>query len=78
GEIPVALVVRAADDTVDDTDLAARLVAYARERLAHFKTPRRIEFVPALERSATGKISRAAASPPEAGGASRSTDGGSR
>ncbi|MEV6708742.1 class I adenylate-forming enzyme family protein [Micromonospora wenchangensis] len=91
GEIPVALVVRAADDTVDDTDLAARLVAYARERLAHFKAPRRIEFVPALERSATGKISRvaaplpeagkisrAAAPVPEAGGTSRSTDGGSR
>ncbi|MEU7979552.1 AMP-binding protein [Micromonospora sp. NPDC049081] len=60
GEIPVALVVRATDGTVDDTDLSARLVAYARERLAHFKAPRRIEFVPALERSATGKISRVA------------------
>ncbi|WP_328346027.1 class I adenylate-forming enzyme family protein [Micromonospora sp. NBC_00421] len=87
GEIPVALVVRVADDAVADTDLAARLVAYARERLAHFKTPRRIEFVPALERSATGKISRAAAPLPEADGVapvavsrtdSRSTAWGSR
>ncbi|GAB3834529.1 class I adenylate-forming enzyme family protein [Dactylosporangium cerinum] len=61
GEIPVALVVRAEDNTIADDDLAQRLVAFARERLAHFKTPRRIEFVPALERSTTGKISRAAA-----------------
>ncbi|MEU0554405.1 class I adenylate-forming enzyme family protein [Dactylosporangium sp. NPDC006015] len=60
GEIPVALVVRAADDTVPDGELADRIVAFARDRLAHFKTPRRIEFVPELERSSTGKISRAA------------------
>ncbi|MFG2043484.1 class I adenylate-forming enzyme family protein [Dactylosporangium sp. NPDC048998] len=59
GEIPVALVVREADDSISDADLAERLVAFARDRLAHFKTPRRIEFVPALERSTTGKISRA-------------------
>jgi long-chain acyl-CoA synthetase len=65
GEIPVALVVRADTDTdtdtVTDDDLADQLVAFVRDRLAHFKTPRRIEFVPALERSTTGKISRAAA-----------------
>ncbi|WP_327004592.1 acyl--CoA ligase [Dactylosporangium sp. NBC_01737] len=63
GEIPVALVVRADTntDTVTDDDLADQLVAFARDRLAHFKTPRRIEFVAALERSTTGKISRAAA-----------------
>ncbi|WP_238010525.1 class I adenylate-forming enzyme family protein [Dactylosporangium sp. AC04546] len=58
GEIPVALVVREPDETVADADLAGALVAFARDRLAHFKTPRRIEFVPALERSATGKLSR--------------------
>ncbi|GGM42469.1 class I adenylate-forming enzyme family protein [Dactylosporangium sucinum] len=58
GEIPVALVVREPGGTVADTDLAEALVAFARDRLAHFKTPRRIEFVPALERSATGKLSR--------------------
>lgn len=59
GEIPVALVVRESDASVDDDGLAAALVAFAREELAHFKTPRRIEFVAELERSATGKISRA-------------------
>jgi len=59
GEIPVALVVRESDASLDDDELAAALVAFAREELAHFKTPRRIEFVAELERSATGKISRA-------------------
>lgn len=58
GEIPVALVVRVESD-VPDERLAADLTALARDRLAHFKAPRRVEFVPALERSATGKLSRA-------------------
>ncbi|WP_431912966.1 class I adenylate-forming enzyme family protein [Micromonospora carbonacea] len=79
GEIPVALVVREADDAVTDADLADAVVAYARDRLAHFKTPRRVEFVPALERSTTGKTSRAAAPLPEAGKAAAvSQEGGSR
>ncbi|WP_433222173.1 class I adenylate-forming enzyme family protein [Dactylosporangium sp. CS-047395] len=59
GEIPVALVVREPDATVPDAELAERITAFARDRLAHFKTPRRIEFVAALERSAAGKVSRA-------------------
>ncbi|MDP3890001.1 class I adenylate-forming enzyme family protein [Nocardioides sp.] len=58
GEIPTALVVRAADDTVSDAALAEQIVALARERLAHFKAPRRVEFVPELARSETGKIKR--------------------
>lgn len=59
GEIPVALVVRVEDRDVDDEELKGLLVDHARERLAHFKTPRRIELVAELERSETGKISRA-------------------
>lgn len=57
GEIPVALVVRE-PSSLSDSLLADELVALAREKLAHFKAPRRVEFVPALERSAAGKISR--------------------
>ncbi|GAA1030108.1 acyl-CoA synthetase [Virgisporangium ochraceum] len=57
GEIPVAQVVREPSELPDD-DLSRQLVEFAREKLAHFKAPRRIEFVPALERSAAGKISR--------------------
>jgi long-chain acyl-CoA synthetase len=38
------------------TAAAEELVAWCRERLAAFKYPRRITFLPALPRSATGKI----------------------
>ncbi|GAA0320480.1 acyl-CoA synthetase [Streptomyces polychromogenes] len=34
----------------------AELMAYARERLAHFKAPKRVVFVAALPRNASGKI----------------------
>ncbi|MFS3126777.1 class I adenylate-forming enzyme family protein [Nocardioides sp. Bht2] len=60
GEIPTAIVVRESDDAVSDDDARELIVAYARERLAHFKTPRRIEFVAELERSEAGKIKRGA------------------
>ncbi|MEU5551307.1 MULTISPECIES: class I adenylate-forming enzyme family protein [unclassified Micromonospora] len=67
GEIPVALVVRRTDDSIPDAVLADGIVAFARDRLAHFKAPRRVEFVPALERSTTGKTSRVAAPAAEGG-----------
>jgi acyl-CoA synthetase (AMP-forming)/AMP-acid ligase II len=35
---------------------AAELTAFARERIGGYKVPRRIEFVPALPRNATGKV----------------------
>ncbi|MGB0100508.1 MAG: fatty acid--CoA ligase family protein, partial [Nocardioides sp.] len=60
GEIPTALVVRVEGADGDEDDLRSSLVAFARERLAHFKTPRRIEFVEELERSEAGKIKRGA------------------
>ncbi|MFT4008943.1 MAG: class I adenylate-forming enzyme family protein [Nocardioidaceae bacterium] len=68
GEIPVAVVAREADDQVSDDELAAQLIVYSREHLAHFKAPRRVEFVPELERSATGKLSRAGVPASVAGG----------
>ncbi len=36
--------------------LAAEIIGYVRERLAHFKAPRSIDFVDELPRSATGKL----------------------
>lgn len=60
GEVPTALVVRVEDLATGEDELRDQLVAFARERLAHFKTPRRIEFVPELERSEAGKIKRGA------------------
>ncbi|MEV0600528.1 AMP-binding protein [Streptomyces sp. NPDC050315] len=42
-----------------DHDVVAReLLAEARQRLAPFKVPRSVEFVPALPRTATGKLQR--------------------
>jgi long-chain acyl-CoA synthetase len=38
---------------------AQELVAFCRERLAAFKYPRRLTIVPALPRSATGKVLKA-------------------
>jgi acyl-coenzyme A synthetase/AMP-(fatty) acid ligase len=34
------------------------LIAFARERLAHFKAPRGVAFVPELPKTATGKIQK--------------------
>ncbi|MGV0714546.1 long-chain fatty acid--CoA ligase [Mycolicibacterium sp. XJ662] len=52
GETPVAVV--ALNDDVQVTE--AELIGYARERLAHFKCPTRVEFVAELPRNATGKV----------------------
>jgi acyl-coenzyme A synthetase/AMP-(fatty) acid ligase len=36
--------------------LVAQIVAYCRERMAAYKAPASVEFVPELPKSATGKI----------------------
>jgi acyl-CoA synthetase (AMP-forming)/AMP-acid ligase II len=54
GETVKAIVVKAegADPSVED------IVAFSRERLAHFKCPTSVEFVDALPRNPSGKILR--------------------
>ncbi|MER7182324.1 long-chain fatty acid--CoA ligase [Streptomyces hyaluromycini] len=52
GETPLAVVVPGAEPP----PTADELIAYVRERLAHFKCPTRVEFVPELPRNATGKV----------------------
>ena len=52
GETPIAVV--AVEDGADLT--GDELIAFARERLAHFKCPTRVEYVSELPRNATGKI----------------------
>jgi fatty-acyl-CoA synthase len=52
GEVPVAFVTLRKDD-VD----AAALTGYARERLAHYKVPKRFEFGD-LPKTSTGKIQK--------------------
>jgi benzoate-CoA ligase family protein len=47
-----------ADARAASAELAAELTAFVRERLAGYKSPRWIEFVPELPKTATGKIQR--------------------
>lgn len=56
GEVPKAFVV--ASGTVSD-GMDVELMEYARDRLAHFKAVRQVEFLAALPRTETGKIDRA-------------------
>ncbi len=52
GEVPKAIVVPVAGSEPD----ADEIIAYARERLAGFKTPKSVDFVTELPRNPTGKI----------------------
>jgi fatty-acyl-CoA synthase len=56
GETVKALVVLAAD--AETPGIEAELIAHCRQTLAHFKCPTSVEFRPALERSATGKLQK--------------------
>jgi long-chain acyl-CoA synthetase len=52
GEVPMALVVRKPDTQVTESEI----LAFARERLAGFKTPKSVGWVDALPRNPSGKI----------------------
>jgi acyl-CoA synthetase (AMP-forming)/AMP-acid ligase II len=52
----VKAVVQLADPTDAGPRLAQDLITYCRDRLAHFKCPRTVDFVPELPRSETGKL----------------------
>jgi long-chain acyl-CoA synthetase len=52
----VKAVVQLADPAAAGADLAQELITYSRDRLAHFKCPRTVDFVPELPRSETGKL----------------------
>jgi fatty-acyl-CoA synthase len=54
GETPHAFVVLKDGENAEP----AELVAFARERLAHFKAPRGVTFVTELPKTATGKIQK--------------------
>ncbi len=54
GETPHAFVVPAPGAAPDEADL----IAWARERMAHFKVPRKIRLVEGLPKTATGKIQK--------------------
>jgi long-chain acyl-CoA synthetase len=52
----VKAVVQLADPAAAGPDLAQDLIDFCRARLAHFKCPRTVDFVPELPRSETGKL----------------------
>src|SRR6478609_3529516 len=54
GETPHAFVVLSGGENAEP----AELIAFARERLAHFKAPRGVTFVTELPKTATGKIQK--------------------
>jgi long-chain acyl-CoA synthetase len=55
GEV-VKAVVQPAEGVTPGPDLAAELIGYVRERIAHYKAPRTVDFVTSLPRTATGKL----------------------
>jgi acyl-coenzyme A synthetase/AMP-(fatty) acid ligase len=55
GEVVVA-VVEPQPDVEPSDELAAELVAFARDRLAHYKCPRRVDFRGELPRHDNGKL----------------------
>lgn len=57
GETVIAVVVPAPGAATDD-DAAAGLIAHARERLAHYKAPTRIEYATELPKNPAGKVLR--------------------
>ncbi|HEX9066570.1 MAG TPA: AMP-binding protein [Streptosporangiaceae bacterium] len=52
----VKAVVQPADPDAAGPELAAELIAYCRDRLAHFKCPRTVDFTDELPRYPTGKL----------------------
>lgn len=56
GETVTAVIVPKEGAGTDETALADDITAYARERLAGFKVPRRFHFAEELPRTATGKV----------------------
>jgi acyl-CoA synthetase (AMP-forming)/AMP-acid ligase II len=52
----VKAVVKPADGVAAGRELAEELIAYVRERIAHYKAPRTVDFVDELPRLSNGKI----------------------
>jgi long-chain acyl-CoA synthetase len=58
GEIPKAFIVLADDAPADRDALSEVIVAYCKDKLAHFKCIREIEYIDELPRSEAGKVQR--------------------
>ncbi|HWE70805.1 MAG TPA: long-chain-fatty-acid--CoA ligase [Acidimicrobiales bacterium] len=56
GETVKAIVVRAPETAGSDESLVEDILAFSRERLAHYKCPTSVDFIDALPRNPTGKV----------------------
>jgi acyl-CoA synthetase (AMP-forming)/AMP-acid ligase II len=56
GETVKAIVVKAPEASTDDESLVKDILAFSRERLAHYKCPTSIDFVDVLPRNPSGKV----------------------
>ena len=54
----VKAVVQPAPGVTPGPELADELLAFVRDRIAHYKTPRSLDFVTQLPRTATGKLQK--------------------
>lgn len=54
----VKAVVQLRDGFVGSDELAAEIIGYVRERIAHYKVPRSVDFTDELPRLATGKLAK--------------------
>jgi fatty-acyl-CoA synthase len=54
GEAPMAIVVLKPGESATESEL----IEFCRERMAHFKCPKRVSFIESLPRTATGKIQK--------------------
>jgi long-chain acyl-CoA synthetase len=52
----VKAVVQLREGVTPSDELAAEIIAYVRDRIAHYKAPKSVDFVSELPRSATGKL----------------------
>jgi long-chain acyl-CoA synthetase len=52
----VKAVVQLRDGVTPSDELAAEIIGYVRDRIAHYKAPKSVDFVDELPRSATGKL----------------------
>ncbi|WP_272031632.1 long-chain-fatty-acid--CoA ligase [Oceanobacillus kimchii] len=54
GEVPLAIIVPQPNSTMIEEEV----ISYCRENLAHFKAPKKVEFVEELPKTATGKLQK--------------------
>jgi fatty-acyl-CoA synthase len=71
GEVPKALVVLKAGQQAS----AQELITFCRDRMAHFKAPRSVEFLDGLPKTATGKVQKFALREPYWAGHSKRVQG---